>query len=176
MVHVLVVSASRHGSTHDVAERVAGELSLHGHDVHVREVPDTTAEDIEAAEAVVIGSGVYRGRWLDEAVLLVRAHAELLEQRAVWLFSTGPAGEGHRAPPLLDLAELVATCDPRGHRTFGGRVQRDLLSLRERVSAEVLRLAEGDHRDLEAVHRWAAGIAADLKGVTHRTPLSGGPR
>ena len=77
-VRVLVASGSRHGSTHDVAERVAGALSVAGHDVVVREVPDVTEEDVVAAEAVLLGSAVYEGRWLPEVLDLVSRQADLL--------------------------------------------------------------------------------------------------
>lgn len=161
-MNVLVASASRHGSTHDVAERVAGVLAVRGHDVVVREVPDVTVDDLARADAVVLGSAVYRGRWADEALALVRAHADLLDHRAVWLFSTGPAGPRHDAPPLADLGELLATTRARGHRTFGGRVELRLLDARERLAAAVLGLEDGDHRDHAAIERWAGQVADEL--------------
>lgn len=167
-MQVLVASASRHGSTHDLAERVAGVLAVRGHDVVVREVPDVTEGDLVDADAVVLGSAVYRGRWAPEALALVRTHAALLEHRAVWLFSTGPAGPRHDAPPLADLGELLATTRARGHRTFGGRVERRLLGTRERLAAARLGLADGDHRDHAAVVGWAEQVADELDEVAAR--------
>jgi len=161
-MRVLVASASRHGSTHDVAERVAGVLGVRGHDVHVREVVDVSSSDVDKAQAVVLGSAVYQGRWLPAALHLVRRHADLLQARHVWLFSTGPLGEDHVAPPIADLGEALADTGAHGHHLFGGRIRRDRLGWKEKLSADLQGLPEGDFRDLREVQAWAAHVADEL--------------
>ena len=64
-MRVLVTAASRHGSTAEIADALAAQLVRCGLDVTV-EPPDGDADPAEY-DAVVLGSAVYAGRWLDAA-------------------------------------------------------------------------------------------------------------
>lgn len=174
-MRVLVASASRHGSTHEVAERVAGELGVRGHDVQVREVIDVSTQDVERAQAVVLGSAVYEGRWQPAALNLARREADLLQARHVWLFSTGPLGADRATPPNADVGEVASDTGAIGHRVFGGRLQRDRLGWREKVSADLQGLPEGDHRDLGEIVAWADHVADELDRYEVADDRSGRP-
>ena len=87
---VLVAYASLHGSTRGIAELIARVLEERGLDVEVRGVE--TSPDPGTYDAVVLGSAVYRGSWMREALEFSRHHASLLADRPVWLFSSGPLG------------------------------------------------------------------------------------
>ena len=63
---ILIAVASRHGSTHEIAEALARELGTAGHTVDVKLVADSRT--VEGYDAAVIGSAVYMGNWLQEAV------------------------------------------------------------------------------------------------------------
>jgi sulfite reductase alpha subunit-like flavoprotein len=58
---VWVIFASKYGSTREVAEAVADEIGR-DHDVTVHDAADIDAFD--GADAVVLGSAIYGGRWL----------------------------------------------------------------------------------------------------------------
>jgi menaquinone-dependent protoporphyrinogen oxidase len=135
IVRVLVGAASRHGSTAEVAVRIAEAMrtALPG-DAVVEIRPAVEVGDLAPYDAVVLGSAVYMGRWLDDA----RAAAQRIAARPpcpVWLFSSGPIG----SPPKPDedpaeVAALVAATSSREHRLFAGRLDRDRLGLAERAT------------------------------------------
>jgi menaquinone-dependent protoporphyrinogen oxidase len=83
----------------------------------------------------------------------------------VWLFSSGPVGLVSR--PSEDEAvnglELVEQLNARGHRLFGGRLERSRLSFGERALVAALGVEDGDNRDFTDVKEWVVGIAAQLR-------------
>ena len=89
---VLVAYGGGQGTTRGIADRVAEVLRAAGQVVDVR--PVGTVGDLSGYDAFVVGGAVHRGRWHPEVVAFLRAHAHELVYRPVWLFSTGPAGDG----------------------------------------------------------------------------------
>jgi menaquinone-dependent protoporphyrinogen oxidase len=55
-------------------------------------VPARQRPDPASFDAVVLGSAVYAGRWLDPARQYAALYADVLRARPVWLFSSGPIG------------------------------------------------------------------------------------
>ena len=78
-MNILVAVASRHGSTHEIAEVLAQELRTSGHAVAVRNARDVG--DAEMYDAVVIGSAAYMGNWLPEARLVEQGVGHLHRRR-----------------------------------------------------------------------------------------------
>ncbi len=87
---ILIVYASKHGSTQGIAERIAEKLRQLGKEAEAR--PVDAVDDPGSYEAIVIGSAVYYGSWLKEATEWVRRNQAILAERPVWLFSSGPLG------------------------------------------------------------------------------------
>jgi menaquinone-dependent protoporphyrinogen oxidase len=119
---VLVSAASRHGATAEIAEAVGRVLTEHGVAAEVLPIDDVTS--VDRYEAVVLGSAVYMGHWLEPARRLVMSQASALARRPVWLFSSGPVGD----PPKpdeepVDVATLVAASvsDPDARAIACGR-------------------------------------------------------
>jgi menaquinone-dependent protoporphyrinogen oxidase len=166
-LRVLVAVASRHGGTAEIggvlahamtacdSGRAAGLVAVA---VPVEQRPDPAPFD-----AVVLGSAVYAGRWLDLAREYAATHAAALRERPVWLFSSGPIGN-----PVLaedephDAAPLAALTAARAHRIFPGRLDPSLLSFGERAMATAMRAPIGDFRDWTEIRAWAAEIAAEV--------------
>jgi menaquinone-dependent protoporphyrinogen oxidase len=92
VTRLLVIYATRHGSTQGVAERICVRLRECGAGAEVRPAEDAELLDIEGYDPVVLGSPVYSQRWLPEADRFVEAHAVELAARPVWLFSVGRTG------------------------------------------------------------------------------------
>ena len=63
---VLIASASKHGSTAEIAQEIGRALERHGLEVHVKEPAAVTT--IDGFDAVVLGSAVYSGHWLEPAL------------------------------------------------------------------------------------------------------------
>jgi menaquinone-dependent protoporphyrinogen oxidase len=118
-------------------------------------------DGIGDAQAVVLGSAVYAGSWLKEAVEWAHTHAEALADRPIWLFSSGPLGvEVHDAEEQpRQLAELTDLLKPRDHRVFYGALEKDKLGFAERMMVKAVKAPEGDFRDWEAIGAWADEIS-----------------
>ena len=172
---VLVAHASRHGSTAQIAERLAerlGEAGLEAVAVDVDEVEDAATYD-----AYVIGGAAYMFHWLKPATRFVRRHEQLLAHRPVWLFASGPVGdeevddegidlpEAARPREFDELRELLA---PRAEKVFFGKWDPDAppIGFAERMMKLVPvgrdALPAGDFRDWPAIDAWADEIAAAL--------------
>jgi menaquinone-dependent protoporphyrinogen oxidase len=160
-VRVLVAVASKHGATDEIAHAIADILGRRGLDVTVSAVDQPS--DPHAFDAFVIGSAVYAGHWLKAARTFVEAHQQILAQRPVWLFSSGPIGD----PPKpteepVDVTGLVEATAAVEHRVFAGRLERARLGFAEKAIVLALRAPDGDQRDWNSIHEWAAGIADHL--------------
>ena len=167
---VLVVAASRHGSTAEIATALARflEESPAGRAAGLTAVAERVehAPDPDRFDAVVLGSAVYVGRWLEPARQYATDHATALRRRPVWLFSSGPIGEPPFPPDEPHDAHPVArTVGARGHRVFPGRLEKHLLGFGERAMVTAMRAPTGDFRDWDAVRAWAEEIAAAVAGV-----------
>jgi menaquinone-dependent protoporphyrinogen oxidase len=161
-VRILVAVASKHGATQEIADALGRELDDRGHDAEVRAATDVRA--VDHYDAIILGSAVYAGHWLEPAKKLVDDHAAALAARPVWLFSSGPIGEPEPKPEgdPVDVAELTAKTAPRGHRVFPGKIDKSKLGFAEKAIVRALLLQVGDFRDWDAVAGWAHEIAREL--------------
>jgi menaquinone-dependent protoporphyrinogen oxidase len=158
---ILVTTASKHGATTEIGEAIAGKLREHDLQVQVAEPADVTT--IEGYDAVVLGSAVYAGRWMDSARRFSERHHAALRRLPVWLFSSGPIGD----PPQpeeepADGRRLSEELGARAHRVFPGRVNNADLGWVERTITKMVKAPDGDFRDFDAVRIWAAEIADQL--------------
>lgn len=164
---ILVTVASKHGATAEIGAWVAEALVAGGIAAETRD-PDDVAT-IDGFDAVVVGSAVYAGRWLDAAKAFVERLGPDLRARPVWLFSSGPAGDPLKPDgDPADAAPMMEATAAREHHVFAGRIDRKALGFGERAIVTALRVPDGDYRQPEIVRAWAGGIAAALAS----TPVS----
>ena len=159
---ILVAYASKHGSTEGIAARIAERLVARGREAQAR--PVDAIDDLGSPEALVLGSAIYAGSWMKEAVEFAQNHAGALAGVPVWLFSSGPLGtdvQDEEEQPR-QLAELREALDPREHRVFFGALDRSKLGFAERMMMKAVKAPEGDFRDWDAIAAWADGIADAL--------------
>jgi menaquinone-dependent protoporphyrinogen oxidase len=122
---VLVSAASRHGATAEIARAIGQALSEQG--LTVRVIPPGDVRSLDGYDAVIIGSAVYMGHWLDPAKDLVNRFHEALTNRPVWLFSSGPVGKpsGKLARSMdqdpADLPGVLQATHARDHRRWQAR-------------------------------------------------------
>lgn len=164
---ILVGYATAHGSTREIAERLATELSEAGPKAEARSME--TVDDADAYDAFVLGSAVHGQTWLDPAKDFVRRNLDLLGSRPVWIFSVGMPG-ALRGPwrrmadkeiPVI-VESLPGDLPYRDHRLFSGVVGRDQLPVTGRILFRLLGGRFGDYRDWDAIDAWASGIADGL--------------
>jgi menaquinone-dependent protoporphyrinogen oxidase len=171
---VLVVVASRHGATDEIgaalARSIADSDAGRSAGLSVVPVPVDHRPDPAAFDAVVLGSAVYAGRWLEPAREFASRHADVLRTRPLWLFSSGPIGEPPFPPDeAYDVAALRDLTGARGHRTFPGRLDKQRLSFGERAMVTAMRAPIGDFRDWDAVRAWGVEIAGQIAGADEPT-------
>ncbi|MCZ4102144.1 flavodoxin domain-containing protein [Streptomyces sp. H39-C1] len=162
----LVAYSSKNGSTAEIARWIGEELREQHIDAEVAPISDVSS--VAAYDAVVLGAGLYAGRWPGEAVRFVRRHRQALTEQDVWLFSSGPldGSATERAIPAAPaVARIAAKLDAHGHVTFGGRLTdgaRGFIARRLRKQRK-----GGDFRDREQVCAWGRSIAAELTVVSN---------
>ena len=174
-MRILVAHASRMGSTAEIAQRVADQLSEAGNDVDVS--PCADAADAGGYAAVIVGSALYLGRWEKSALSYLKVHAAQLRERPTWLFQSGPCGAGSDVRTtgtpraVTRLTKLIGVAPPV---TFGGRLERS--RARTRVSRWMASgTYAGDFRDWEQVGAWTAEILARLEAARPAVPTDRQP-
>lgn len=159
---VLVTAASKHGATLEIAEAIGAGLVERGVDTDVKRVEEI--HDLRRYDAIVLGSAVYVGKWLDPARDFVERRADELATKRVWLFSSGPIGDPPRPTPedAVDTESIEAATRAREHRLFAGKLDKGKLGFAEKAMVAAFRAPEGDFRDWDAIRAWASEIAAEL--------------
>ena len=167
---VLVTYASKHGSTEGIAERVAATLRRSGIATDLQ--PVEAVGDVEPYTAVVLGSAIYYGSWLNEAREFVHRHEAALAARPVWLFASGPLGVEVKdtEPQPKEFAEFQKSVRSRDPRVFFGALDYSQLSFMERMVVKGVRAPDGDFRDWKAIEEWAESIAHALQSAP--TPVA----
>ncbi|MGI8949503.1 MAG: flavodoxin domain-containing protein [Ornithinimicrobium sp.] len=164
-MHVLVTAGSKHGATAEIAAAIGAALGDRGIQATVADPSDVT--DLEGYDAVVLGSAVYAGHWLEPARDLVDRLHDALATRLVWLFSSGPVGDPAKPDEgPVEVAGIAQITRARSHRVFAGKLDRSKLGFGEKAIVMALRAPEGDFRDWQAISTWAAEIAEALTGHT----------
>jgi len=166
-IQVLVAYATKHGATAEIAEEIGQVLRQAGLRTDV--LPTDRVSDLTSYKAVVLGSAVYIGKWRKEAVKFLQANETVLAEKLVWLFSSGPTGEGDpvelmqgwRFPEKLQpIADHIR---PRDIAVFHGNVNMKKLNFIEKWMIKNVKAPVGDFRDWEAITSWATAIADVLK-------------
>jgi menaquinone-dependent protoporphyrinogen oxidase len=165
-MNILVTAASHHGATYEIAETIGRVLHERGFDSTISR-PEQV-DGVAGYDAVVIGSAIYSGHWLEPANDFARRFAHELAQRPVWLFSSGPVGDPRRklvqkmtADPV-ELPTVLAQTHAREHRILAGRLAGDHLGRAQRLSLLIFRGFQGDWRDWAEIERYASAIADAL--------------
>lgn len=171
---ILVTYATKHGATAEIAGKIGQVLRQAGFQTTV--MPVDRVSDLSLYKAVVLGSAVYIGRWRKAAARFLKANEKVLAGQMVWLFSSGPTGEGdpveltkgwHLPGALRPVADRIR---PRDIAVFHGVLDTKKLNLIERWMINNVKAPLGDFRDWDAINSWAANIAEVLK---EQSPASG---
>ncbi|MBY8876244.1 flavodoxin domain-containing protein [Actinacidiphila acidipaludis] len=156
---VLVAYASKNGGTAEIAAWIGRTLTDAGVASDVR--PAAEVRDLHRYTAVVLGSGLYAGRWLRDATRFARRHRQGLRMLPLWLFSSGPLDSSaaeRDIPPVSGALRIADGADAVEHVTFGGRLVPGARGL---VARLILSKGKGgDFRDSGRVTAWAERIAA----------------
>ena len=164
---VLVVYASKAGSTGEVAEVIGQVLCEGGASVDVRLAKEVS--DLSPYRAVVVGSAIRIGRWLPEAVQFVERHQAALKTMPVAYFQVSgflkedTPDKRQEAATFLDPVRALVT--PVGEGLFAGKMDYSKLSFFDRTIAKMVGSVEGDWRDWDAIRAWADSLRPVLVGA-----------
>jgi menaquinone-dependent protoporphyrinogen oxidase len=172
---VLVAYASEFGATQEVAEFIGQVLREAGANVEVRLVLDVT--DLRPYQAVVLGSPIYNGAWLPEAIDFLQTFQEPLTTLPVAYFVISmtlrrDTPENRRAvrayiAPVFAAAPRVR---PVAVGLFAGRMRYRKLPLLTRLTFWLsARLPSGDYRAWTTIRTWTTAISPALLGEAKLT-------
>ena len=166
MTGVLVVYATRNGSTREVAEAVA--TALRDEQVDVTVSPARAVKvPVGDHDLVVIGGAIYSGRWHHDAHRFLKRHRKELVTTPVAVFGMGPRADEDeawtRSRAQLDRAlGRHGWLAPVAVTVFGGVDPPRRADRRRR-----------DIRDWDRIREWAVGLPhrqsaqrSDLRGTT----------
>lgn len=164
---VLVAYGTKYGATKEIAEKIGEVLRQAGLAADV--VSADRASDVSAYQAVVLGSAVYIGQWRKEAAKFLKANESVLAGKPVWLFSSGPTGEGDPVELMQGwrfpgkLQPIADRIDARDIAAFHGALDADKMNFIEKWMIKNVGSPVGDYRDWEAITAWATAIAEELQ-------------
>ena len=169
-MHLLVVYASRHGATAEIAARIATRLVDSGASVDLRLVDEV--ETLDPYDAVVLGAPVYDQSWPPEANTFVAENRDALAARPLWLFSVGAFGDTkhligpqtHKEPQGIET--IRAEIHAREYRVFQGVIHKHQWPFWSRVFFHAFGGRFGDHRDWPTIDAWADRIAVALPSLS----------
>ncbi len=165
----LVTYASQYGATKEIAETIADVLSQSG--VQADVAPVDTVKDLSPYRAVILGSGIYAGKWPNKSAKFLQDNEKSLSQRMTWIFTSGPTGEGdpvklmgYRLPaPQQSIADRIHPCDVT---VFHGNINPKKVNfLLKFVIKNIVKAPFGDYRDCDMIAAWALGIAEELNAT-----------
>jgi menaquinone-dependent protoporphyrinogen oxidase len=154
---VLIAYASKHGTTREVAESIAQTLEDRGLAVEIEEAG--RVRDVTRYDAVVVGGGLYMGKWHADARRLLKRHREVLAGKRLAVFGMGPDSleESKVAESRKQLDRALATVpelEPIAVTIFGGALEP------ESWRFPLNRLPAFDARDWDAIRDWAGDLVA----------------
>ncbi|MCK5848953.1 MAG: flavodoxin domain-containing protein [Caldisericia bacterium] len=164
---VLIAYSSKYGSTREIAEHVCKILQTDGFDVNIEKA--SASLKMKNYDAIILGSGVYVGKWLPGMENLLKKHFSLLQEKRVWIFSDGPTGKEEptesiknwKFPNYLEL--LLKQINPKGIMVFNGKMLLEDMNMVHKFIIKKMNAPLGDFRDWEAISEWAKSIAEQLE-------------
>lgn len=167
---ILVVYATRYGSTREVAEKIAATLRDGGLTVDVQ--PAKQVRPMEGYRAVVLGAPLYIGRWLKDAHRFLTRNQQALEKLPVAVFTLGPtrAVEGEEGGVRAQMDNELGKypwLKPVAAELFGGKYDPTKLRFPDNVLAflpasPLYRVPASDLRDWDVIRAWAGDLVGKL--------------
>jgi menaquinone-dependent protoporphyrinogen oxidase len=157
---ILVVYASKCGSTGEIAKVIAEEIARRGPPTDVMPVEKVT--ELTGYSAVVLGSAVRFGQWLAPAVDFTARFKEKLGTMPVAIFTAHimalGGSEADRAGRQAYIQPVLKAVRPVSTAFFAGCVEPEKLSFVEKTIGRIVGSPEGDKRDWEKIRAWAAEL------------------
>lgn len=163
MKRILVVYATRFGSTAEVAKYIGTIINHQGIAVDVRLVNEISS--LHGYDAVVLGSAIRSGKWMPEAFHFLTAHRAELRHMPVAYFTVcatlhddTPENRAIVSGYHTPLLETFRDIQPVSIGMFAGKIDFKKIPLMLRVVAKTHHLPDGDWRSWEQIEVWAREV------------------
>jgi menaquinone-dependent protoporphyrinogen oxidase len=161
---VLVAYASKAGSTAEVAAVIARRLADAGWAVDLRRA--RTIRSVAGYRAVIVGSAIRAGQWLDDASGFVKTHRESLAARKTAFFTLCMTLQqdtpGNRDKVAAYLKPVREVLEPDWIEFFAGKMEYRRLALGPRLIVKAMKVREGDFRDWKAIGSWTDRLVQEM--------------
>ena len=168
---ILVAYASRFGTTGGVAESIGQVFCEKGETAEIRHVK--SIGDLNAYDAVIIGSAVRSSKWLPEAVEFVRENRQTLSRMPVAYFLTclamakqEPSAQNTARSYMDSILKEVPDVKPVDIGVFAGVLDYQKMNFIMRaVMKSKMKdkgITAGDYRDWNRIRSWAENVAPKL--------------
>ena len=166
MSKILILYASQKGSTTEVANVLGQNLQEANHEVRLANALGFEG-DIHRYNAVILGTGIYKGMWLHSMLNTVNRLLPQFQQKPVWGFALcvrvlEPAGEDYARQFYLPK-NILNKINLQEYRFFAGSLTNlsiiEKSTLAERYDGWNYQMHEGDHRNWDEIRAWGSHIA-----------------
>ena len=165
---ILIVYATRTGSTQEVAEAVAATLRESGLEVDIQ--PIRNVRTLKRYGAIVLGAPLYMFHWHKDALSFLSRYKEVLTGGLpVAIFAGGPFAKGDekewqevRKQLDQELAKFT-WLRPIAIEIVGGKFDPAKLSFPLNLLPALKQMPASDLRDWTAIRAWASNLAAKLQ-------------
>lgn len=162
---ILVTFATRYGSTGEIAESVGEVLRVSGFRVDV--IPMSENPALPEYQGIVIGSPLYMGKLLKEAVTFIIEQKVSLGRVPVAVFIVAYSLKDRTAENIQNaefalhvVRNYIAPVDVG---LFAGKVNPDQMTKTDREIIRLGNVVPGDYRDWDSISRWALKISGILE-------------
>lgn len=171
--NVLVLYATYHGSTAQIAEFIRVKLNNGEITASVKSIEDYI--DFSGYSGIIMGAPIHRGKWMEDAVEFVNKHRDKFDNLPFACFYTCMSKA--KIPPseeTLDelssyqtaMRDLFPKLNPSQIGSFAGKLDYDKCNfLTKIVMWSILSknsLEAGDYRDWQAIESWTGEIKEKL--------------
>lgn len=159
---VLIAYASKCGSTGEVAQAIADELTRRGQTVEVKLAHKVTS--LVGYSAVMVGSAIRMGNWLPEALKFVEQNAAELQRMPTAFFTVhmlntdeSAASRQARVSYLDGVHKFMTTPN---EVFFAGKLELAKMSWLDRFISTAMKAQDEDNRDWNAIRSWVQTVWA----------------
>jgi menaquinone-dependent protoporphyrinogen oxidase len=163
---ILVAFSTIHGSTQEVADKVAATLREQGLAVDL--LPAKQVRSLDSYRAVVLGAPLYMFHWHRDALRFLSKQRAALAQKPVAIFALGPINnvekEFQEARAMLDKELIKFTwLTPVAIEIMGGKMEPAKFRFPYNLIPAMNKMPASDIRDWAAIQAWAGSLPAKFQ-------------